>query len=195
MQIPRPTSSLAAGAALIMTLACSLAAPAPPTIAPDCHSEPGPSEGELRFILDFPGALFDSGDWARKFTVEPSRITATWTSEALGAVAYMDYLVYACGYSQQDLDSYFSEENFQDVFFSDYEEVVRTAMCSTDSDDIRLHEFTATFSDVPYDIRFWIMKYGEARIINATLAVPAGRDHDMARLSRGLFRALPDCVR
>ena len=107
----------------------------------------------------------------------------------------MDYLVYPCGYSQQDLDSYFSEQNFQNVFFADYEDVARTGMCSTESGDIRLHEFTATFSDVPYDIRFWIMKYGEARIINATLAVPSANDHDMARLSRGLFPTLPHCVK
>jgi hypothetical protein len=79
---------------------------------------PRGAEEELDYGLGFPGGSLDSGDWQRTFTLEGTRIYAKWPSRTFGALAYIDYLVYACAFNKADLDTYFSKDNSEHVFFS-----------------------------------------------------------------------------
>jgi len=60
------------------------------------------------------------------------------------ALAYLEYLVYNCGYTQADLNTYFSERNFKEVIFRDYQNLQRKAQCADDEAKLTLHEFTAS---------------------------------------------------
>jgi len=115
---------------LIVTLACTSFTEGLSSILPDaqdCESATEPTQRDVDYILAFTGDTFKSKEWERSYAVESMRASVTWMNDGTGSLAYPDYLIFSCGYTQEDIDDYFSDENFRTVFFSDYQNLQRAA--------------------------------------------------------------------
>jgi hypothetical protein len=180
-------------APLLASLACASQAAAPPQISPDCEVDVNPTEADLDYILSFPGRTFEAGDWERSFTANPSRASVTWLSEELSAVAYIDYLIYGCGYTSEELAEYHSEENFRSILFADYAGFRQVAKCESPQEHLTLYQFTGQFDGTDYSIDFWVLGHGETRVLDFTLALPAAAQDQRETFAASLFPQLPSC--
>ncbi len=178
---------------LLVSLACASQAASPPTMSPDCEMDFNPTEADLDYVLSFPGRTFATGDWERSFSVNPSRATATWLSDELAAVAYIDYLIYGCGYTSDDLAEYYSEESFRSIIFAGYSALEPVAKCNVPEGDLTLHQFTGRSDDTDYSIDFWTLLRGDTRILDMTLALPADSSDQLDAYAATLFPRLPSC--
>ncbi len=180
-------------APVLASLACVSQTASPPTISPDCEQDFNPTEADLDYVLSFPGRTFATGDWKRSFTVNPSRTTATWLSDGRSGVAYIDYLVYGCGYTPEDLAQSYSEDNFRSVIFADYSALQQVAKCESPDGLLTLYQFAGQFDGSDYSIDFWVLLRGDTRILNLTLALPTASKAQLDELAASLFPQLSSC--
>jgi len=163
-------------------------------VASDCAKMTEPTDEDIKFALGFTGDTFDSS-WQRTYRIENMRVKVTWKNSE-NAVAYLDYLIYSCGYTQADWDYYFSDQTMREVLFRDYQNVNRTASCAEAVDKLALFEFTAQFRNEDYRIRYWAMPktLGVTRFLMMMLVFPETSRTELDRYSRTLFPPLVSCA-
>jgi hypothetical protein len=159
---------------------------------PGCNKTADPTEKDVKKALDYTGKVFQNGDWKRSYTVGDQRVSITWDHNTLNALAYMEFLVWDCGYTQSDVDSYFSESNFKDVFFSAYQNPVELTLCKGD-DRLTLYEYSATFKGEAYSIRYWAKLESDTRILTLLLSFPTKDKTVQDQLAKQLFPKLVSC--
>jgi len=161
-----------------------------PTVTPACIS-PEPTQADIDRALDYAGALFKSDEWERSYTVMESRVGVTWLNNSLGAVAYLEALIFSCGYEEPDIDAYFSTETW-DVIFENYDSYEIISECRTDN-GLRLYEVDATNIGFEYDIRYWARNDTDNRVITMMMTFLLGTEDLLDDYATRLFPPLPDC--
>ena len=186
---------LRGSAALVLGLVCALAAGCTPgsTTYAGPTDECGPiepSQQDVRFALEFGQALFSQPNWVKSYTVEPYRITLTRHNDEEGAVAYLEYLMYNCGYGQAELDEYFGDEGFA-IVFANYESYSLFNFC--EEGNLALYEYALENADETYAARYWVQQSTDTRLLVFMLVFPEDRMFVMNSYSQELFPDLVSC--
>jgi hypothetical protein len=163
---------------------------AQPTIAPGCIS-PQPTQDDIERALTYTDDIFSGGDWARSYTVEANRVSVTYTSGSLNALAFVEALIFDCGYGDPELDTFFSAENWN-IIFTNYESYQHAAECKS-KDALRLYQFTAIKDGFNYAINYWALKDTGARVMEMMIVFPSESKSLMDEYSSALFPELTSC--
>jgi hypothetical protein len=162
----------------------------PVTEVPACIP-PEPSEEDLNRVLAFTGGRFDRGDWQRSEFLYEDKVAVSWISDSLSAVAYLEALIFPCGYEEPDLDDYFSEETWE-VIFESYESYDQIADCSNAHGE-RLYEWEVVSNGTDYDIRYWVKNDTDYRVLAFMLVLPPEGENVMNDYAYALFPQLQSC--
>lgn len=174
-------------------LACEFGSWIPSPVMEDCQKTIEPSEQDVKYALGFTGNTFKSDEWQRSYFVEGSRVGVTWLNNQESGLAYLEYLIYSCGYTQADVDDYFSEQNFKEVIFRDYQNLQRKARCTSEKGDLTLYEFTAKWEGADYLLRYWVKLDSRTRILTLLLAYPHKSEALLDGYGEEVFPALTVC--
>jgi hypothetical protein len=161
-----------------------------PTVTPACIS-PEPTQADIDRALAYTGALFKGNEWERSYAVMESRVSVTWLNNSIGAVAYLEALIFSCGYEEPDIDAYFKTDTWN-VIFENYDSYEIVSECKTDN-GLRLYEVDATNIGFEYDIRYWARNDTDNRVITMMMTFPVGTEDLLADYATRLFPPLPDC--
>jgi hypothetical protein len=140
-----------------------------PTVTPVCISSE-PMQRDIDRALDYTGDILSTPDWQRDFSVDEGRVTVTWQNTPLGAVVYLETLIFPCSYEEPDLNYYFSDENWNAVF-ANYESYELIDECKTD-DGLRLYEFKMHNQGFDYETRYWVENDTDTRVIVTMVVFP-----------------------
>ena len=184
---------------ILASSACQLSAvlPSKPTptspvsAAGACEYQTEPTDQDIRYALNFPKGVFQSPEWERTYSVGDMRTAVTWTNDD-GGLAYLEHILWSCGYSQQEIDEYFSDETLTGVILQYYDDVRQTAVCSR-SRDLKLHEFSAAFEGTPYLMRLWIKQVSSTRVLYMLMAFPEDQEWALDKYSQVVFPSLKAC--
>jgi hypothetical protein len=151
-----------------------------------------PSQDDVDFVLEFGQAPFNQPDWVKSYTVEPYRVTLTRQNNQENAVAYLEYLMYNCGYGQTELDEYFSEEGFATVF-SNYDSYTLYNFCENENKDLALYEYELEDEDEEFAARYWVQQISDTRLLIQMLVFPSNRMPIMNGYAQEIFPELVAC--
>src|SRR5450432_1307748 len=117
---------------------------------------------DIDHALALVGDAFPSNAWHQTLnTSQEDKTIVTWTNDSLGALAYLELLHYDCGVTQQQIDLYYSPENFQ-IILSNYLSYQGTAQCQQNG--LKLFEFDAVANgNIHYDVRYWVKQVSPTR--------------------------------
>jgi hypothetical protein len=160
-----------------------------PTVTPACIS-PEPTQNDIDFALAFSGQVFDSTDWERTYTVSGDRVSVTWLNNPLGAVAYLEVLIFPCGYEEPDLNNYY-DDNWGTIF-QNYESYTSVAECRR-NDGLRLYEFEAQNQGFEYGIKYWVKSDTDSRVISLMVVFPLDLKDMLDNYSARLFPIYSSC--
>ena len=177
---------------LLALSACSLTDSSNQKPKPNCSKTADPTDQDVKKALAYTGDIFQNSNWKRIYTVGNQRVAITWNHNTLDALAYLEYLVWDCGYTQAALDSYFSQSNFKEVFFSAYQNPVELKRC-TGADGLSLYEYSANYKDQDYSIRYWSKLVSPTRILTLELSFPTKNKAAQDQLATQLFPQLVTC--
>jgi len=161
-----------------------------PTVTPICISSQ-PAQIDIDRALAFTGGLFDTPDWKRSYTVSENRVSVTWLNDPLGAVVYLEALIFPCGYEEPDLDNYFSDQNWKTIF-ANYESYQALAECKR-NEGLRLYRFDAANAGADYHINYWVQNDTAQRVIVIMMTFPANAQTPLDDFSFRLFPKLTTC--
>jgi hypothetical protein len=166
--------------------------PEPPPVQDEfgCISST-PTQADIDRALSFTGDLFDTPDWERTYFVADGRVAVTWYSATLVAVAYLEALIFPCGYEEPDLDLFYSHENWQ-IIFENYERFEYADQCHT-NDGLRLYQFKGVDQGFVYDIQYWSQNDTMTRVISMMTVFPAESVSLTEEYSNRLFPRLTNC--
>ncbi len=178
---------------VLAALSCSLGTPVPTPTPVDCKKAIEPSKQDVEYALTFTGDTFQSAGWQRSYTVGEMRVSVAWLKNDEGALAYLEYLIFSCGYTQAQVDNYFSEQNFKEILFRDYQNLQQTARCTDNKSTLTLREFTAESNGKDYLIRYWTKADSKTRILTMMLAFPRTSGILLNEYARDIFPKLSSC--
>jgi hypothetical protein len=165
------------------------AEPPLPTVTPACVS-PEPSEKDIDRALTFTGTIFET-EWEKSYTVAENRVSVTWLNNPLGAVAYLEALIFPCGYEEPDLNNYYSAENWNTIF-QYYESYELLNECKRD-DGLRLYEFETQNQGFKYGVRYWVLNDTNTRVISTMIVFPLESKSLLDEYSLKLFPSYSTC--
>lgn len=163
---------------------------ASPVVTPGCISNE-PTQNDVDRTLTYTDDIFSGADWVRSYTVESGHVYASWSNESLGALSFTEALIFSCGYTESDLDSYYNEENWQ-IIFANYESYKPVSECKS-KDGLRLYQFTAIKDGYEYAIKYWMLKDTTTRVMEMMIVFPVESKALMDEYSSKLFPALTSC--
>jgi hypothetical protein len=161
-----------------------------PTVTPVCIS-PGPTQDDIDRALAYTGDAFSPPDWVQSDVVSDTTVAVTWQNVNLGAVVYLEALIFPCGYEEPDLNNYYNDQNWK-ALFQNYESYAPVAECRTDK-GTRLYKFKAQNQGFEYDIKYWVQNDTANRVISTMIVIPVGSESLIDDLSFWLFPTLPNC--
>ena len=149
-----------------------------------------PTDADIKKVLTFGEGLFNSADWVKSYTVDPYKVTLTRRNDTAQAIAYSEYLIFTCGYSQTDLGNYFNDEGFN-IIFSDYESHTLAKFC--EQSGTSLYEYDLVDSNINYKARYWVKQEDEKHIFVYMLVFPQSNPDALEKFSKQLFPLLTTC--
>ena len=161
-----------------------------PTVTPVCISSQ-PTQRDIDRVLAYTGETLNTAEWQKDFAVGEGRVTVTWQNTPLGAVVYLESLIFPCSYDEPDLNSYFSDENWKAVF-ANYESYELINECKTD-DGLRLYEFKTHNQGYDYQIRYWVENDTDTRVIVTMIVFPTESKLLLDEYSSMLFPDYSTC--
>ncbi len=163
----------------------------PSVEAPRLISCASPSaDQDIAAALAFAGDTFAAPTWAEQVSSDAAKTTVTWTASKLGAVAYLEYLHYDCGYTQAQIDEYYGAASWATIF-ANYDSYAKVDECSYD--DLRLYEYDVSLNAYDYAVRYWVKPATDTRVAGLMLVVPTDQAATMAQYAGDLFPQLPTC--
>jgi len=150
-----------------------------------------PTQADIDRALAFTGRIFEKEDWERSYTVTEERVTVSWLSNSLASVAFLQVLIFPCGYEEPDLNQYFNDETW-DIIFSNYESYEHAAECRNDA-GLRLYEFDVISNGAPYLAHYWARNDTDTRVITFMMFVPADSFELLDSYGYSLFPQLSNC--
>lgn len=160
------------------------------TAAPVCISSQ-PTQADIDRALEFTGKLFERLDWQKSYTVSDGRVSVTWYSDSLAAVAVLEAFVFPCGYEDLDLDVFFSADTWQ-IVFANYESYQLVADCRTD-EGTRLYEFITQEQGFEYDVRYWVANDTDTRVVSMMIVFPLETPEITEEYAYSMFPQLTSC--
>ena len=161
-----------------------------PIVTPVCVSTE-PTQADIDSALGYTGNLFSEPEWQRIYTVSDGSVAVTWSSDTLGSVAYLEVLIFPCGYEEPDLNNFLSNENWG-VIFENYESYAVVSECRTDI-GLRLYQFKAMEQGYEYDIKYWAENDSDTRVMAVMIVFPVESSSLMDEYSADLFPELTSC--
>jgi hypothetical protein len=149
-----------------------------------------PTEADVKKMLDFGAGAFTSKDWVKNYSVDPYKITLMRRNEVVQAVAYSEYLIYTCGYGQEELADYFSDEGFN-IIFTDYESHELTNFCEQKS--LALYEYDLVDEGNTFHARYWVKQDTDTRLLVFMLVFPQSNPMALNEYSKQVFPGLVTC--
>lgn len=139
----------------------------------------------------FASGVFARPTWTESFSSTPERVTKTWLSNDLSAVSYLEYIMYNCGLAQNDIETYYSDKNFEKAIFQNYQNVEKTAECHRDQ--LRHFEFTSTYNSTDYLMYYWAQPDGNTRVLGFMLAFPVTEKDQLKQYASRIYPSLTSC--
>jgi hypothetical protein len=186
----RRTLAFLFSTALIVLTACS---PAKTPVVEGPSDECGPIEPsaeDVEFALSYSKAAFDPQVWVQSYTVEPYKISLTRRNDSESAIAYLEYLMFNCGYGQAELDDYFGEEGFN-IIFGDYESHGLADFC--EEEGLTLYEYDLTEDGAEYSARYWVRQHSDTRLLVTMLVFPSTSPSAMDSYAQKISPELTRC--
>lgn len=146
---------------------------------------------DIDFAQHFAESIFSDDQWERSLTTQHDRVMSTWIKADSGNLAYLDYRIYSDGYTQEDLDWYYSDESFSEVLYSNYENVQKTTSCTDGA--LALYEFDASYEGTPYLIRDWVDTSNPTRIADLSIIFTLADENELHAYAKAVFPSLPSC--
>ena len=140
---------------------------------------------------NFASGVFETSQWTNSYEVLPYRVNVFWDAPELSALASFEYLIFNCGYTDADLDDYFSDVKFYEIIFADYQNLQKMGACN--ADDLRLYEFHAQFDSTDYLLAQWVKPDGDKRVISFIMVFPVESANMMRAYAEKIFPELPAC--
>ena len=159
-------------------------------VTPVCISS-DPAQADIDRALSFTGELFSAPEWARSYTVADGRVSVVWANDPLGVVAYVETLIFPCGYEEPDLNNFFNDDNWG-IIFANYDSFETVSACKID-EGLRLYEFEAVTAGFDFNIRYWAQNDTDNRVVGAMIVFPADSQALMDEYSERLFPELISC--
>lgn len=195
MNIKKTSALLFALVLLLTILACQsfapIASPTPTIDLATCMTQTEPTQEDIDFTLNFGDKIFSGGDWERAYRVEAQRVSASWTSNDESSVAYLDYLIFSCGTTADELNTYFNRD-YWPVLFQNYEGYEPIDSCGSLS-STKLWEFDATSSGSDYQVLYWVRQESASRVLTMFLVYPPGSETLMNAYATQMFPDLTSC--
>lgn len=171
--------------------------PAPPTEAAvlevpneNCI-DIAPTPEDIERALNFTGKIFENENWARSYTVATDRVSVFWESASLGAIAFLEVIIFPCGYEDLDLDVFFSVDSWQ-IVFGGYESYEFLGECRNDNGQ-RLYEFVLGVDGFVYDANYWSVSDTPTRVVTMEIIFPVESEILFDEFSYSLFPQIPNC--
>jgi hypothetical protein len=161
-----------------------------PTVTAVC-APAGPTQEDIDSLLDYGEEMFDPAEWEQSYVVNEESVSVTLQNVPLGAVAFLEAILFACGYEEPDLNHFLDVEHW-DILFANYDSYEMIDECRSDQ-GLRLYEFEAVSQGFDYNIRYWSENDTTERIITTMLTFPFGSEDVMDEYSIELFPELPNC--
>ena len=158
--------------------------------SPGCVS-PEPTQEDIDRALSFAGKMFDTSDWTRSYSVAETRVSVTWLNDTLGAVVYLEALIFACGYEEPDLKKYFNAD-YWPIIFENYESYGMTNECRG-SDESRLYQFDTVNLGSDYFVRYWAKPDTDHRLVTVMMTFPFQNNAALDDYAYRLFPMLTTC--
>ncbi len=179
------------GAVLSTPVLPSIAATqAPPVDMSGCIS-PEPTQDDIDRALTYTDEIFSGTEWVRSYTVESSRVSVTFAADSLNAVGFVEALIFPCGYGDPELDTFFSNENWQ-IIFANYESYEAISECKS-GDSLRLYQFDAVEAGSDYEIKYWALNDTDTRVMGLMIVFPVESESLTDEYSSALFPDLTSC--
>lgn len=171
-----------------------LTTPTLPTAQPADVSNcipPEPTQDDINRALAYTDEIFSGSDWVRSYTVESSRVFVTFAADPLSALAFVEALVFPCGYADADLDAFFNAENWG-IIFENYESYEAVSECEFGG-SLRLYQFNAVDEGYEYEINYWALNDTDTRVMGLMIVFLAESRSLMDEYSSVLFPELTGC--
>lgn len=149
-----------------------------------------PTGADVEKTLSFKKEVFKPEEWLKSYTVEPYKISISRQNDAESAVAYIEYLIYNCGYGQTELANYFNNEGFNTVF-EGYEAHNMSAFCEDNS--LALYKFDLVDKGSEYTANYWVKQDDDTHILVVMLVFPRASSAKLDEYSRNIFPELTSC--
>ncbi|HCR70949.1 MAG TPA: hypothetical protein DIW23_05865 [Anaerolineae bacterium] len=149
-----------------------------------------PKQDDIDRALSFTGKLFDTPNWERSYSVMEGRVAVTWL-HVDGFLAYLEAIIFPCGYQELDIDNYFSDENWE-IILSNYESYTMETECRGDT-SLRLYELFVIADNIEYEMRYWVANDTYTRVITLMLVFPLGFENMMNDYANNIFPTLVTC--
>jgi hypothetical protein len=162
-----------------------------PTVTPVCVSTE-PTQDDIDSALAYTGDLFSEPDWQSSYSVSEGRVAVTWNSDTLGGAAYLEALIFPCGYEEPDLNNYFNDGYWRAIF-DNYESYELVSECKADS-GVRLYQFKTVSQGFDYDVKYWAENDTDSLVMALMLAFPVESNSLMDEYSADLFPELSNCT-
>lgn len=150
-----------------------------------------PTQADIERALNFTGKIFENENWTRSYTVSADRVSVLWDNPSLGALAFLETLIFPCGYEDLDLDIFFSADSWQ-VVFGGYESYEFLSECRNNNGQ-RLYEFALTLDGIEYDANYWSVNDTPTRVITMQIIFPFEAEILFDEFSYSLFPQIPSC--
>jgi hypothetical protein len=187
---PSPTPFPTITAARVMALTAT-PSPVTPPDSPQVLSICAPSPiSDLQIAAQLDNNTLQSPEWMLSAAASDTMTRFTFTANRLGGIGMIEVLHYDCGYTDADIETFFSDSGW-DTIFASYEAWEATAACAVD--ELRLHEFAVTFGGGSYDARYWITPVNDQRVAVFMLVLPKSAVDQMDAYAERLFTELPSC--
>jgi hypothetical protein len=147
---------------------------------------------EIYTVLGYGDGVFERGSWMATAYEQFDRTTAYWTSTEPSAIAYIDLLHYANGFTVNEALRFFGDiESWLDAVLVNYQPWEITARCGAGA--VMLYEFNGMFENEPQLIRYWFQATAPDRLLTVQLIFTA-EDRDLLdSYAEQLFPTLPTC--
>ncbi|MEW6093903.1 MAG: hypothetical protein AB1531_08065 [Chloroflexota bacterium] len=175
----------------IVILGCSIPSffsPTPDTVIVDC-SNIAITDADVNSTLEYGTSLLTRGDWKRSYTVNTDQVYATYISDELNAVVFVDTLA-LCN-ARTELRAYANEDNLA-VILANYEKY--TPVDSCEKDGVLLFQFTAFNNETNYNVNIWFSPLENPhRALTVVIVFPQADFNSMEEYSAAFFPALTAC--
>lgn len=150
-----------------------------------------PTQADVERALNFTGKIFENENWVRTYTVSADRVSVFWESASLGAIAFLEVIIFPCSYEELDLDIFFSVDSWQ-IVFGGYEIYEMINECRNDNGQ-RLYEFVLGIDGFVYDANYWSVNDSPTRIVTMQIIFPVEAIDVFDEFSYSLFPQIPNC--